>query len=196
MQSENMGGDTMTLWIARAGRYGERESQALDEGRAFIGWGDLGDLSEAKTRDDVLELITETYPDAKSGTAKNHAGQVFNFVNTMAVGDLFALPLKTRPAIAFGKIAGPYEYIPDNAEDSKHSRPVKWIGEPIPRSRFDQDLLYSFGSAMTVFTVSRNDAEERIKAILAGKVTPKAVSDSTAKDSEDTPFDIESFAKQ
>ena len=55
-----MGGDTMTLWIARAGRYGERESQALDEGRAFIGWGDLGDLSEAKTRDDVLELMTGT----------------------------------------------------------------------------------------------------------------------------------------
>ena len=33
---------------------------------------------------------------------------------------------------------------------------------PIPRSRFDQDLLFSFGAAMTVCQIKRNNAEERI----------------------------------
>lgn len=30
----------MALWVVRAGRYGERESDALEHGQAVIGWDD------------------------------------------------------------------------------------------------------------------------------------------------------------
>ena len=35
----------------------------------------------------------------------------------------------------------------------------------IPRSNFEQDLLYSFGAFMSICRISRNDAEARIKAM-------------------------------
>ncbi len=50
-----------------------------------------------------------------------------------------------------------------------------------PRNKFDQDLLYSLGAASTVCSIHRNNAEERIRAILGGKksepgtVTPPPV---------------------
>jgi len=189
----------MTVWVARAGKYGERENLALEEGRAFIGWGELGDLSQLNTREEVLAHVEEKYPDLKLGTARNHAGQVFNFLKSFEMGDIFALPLKTRPAIAFGKVVGKYEFIADNPDDARHSRRIDWIGEPIPRSAFDQDILYSFGSALTVFRVVKNDAEVRIKAVIAGKkpVPPafKVEEGELSIEDEDT-LDLEQIARQ
>ncbi|WP_346864991.1 hypothetical protein [Methanocalculus sp. MSAO_Arc2] len=36
----------MTLWLVRAGRYGEREQLALEKKIAVIGWDDVPDLSQ------------------------------------------------------------------------------------------------------------------------------------------------------
>jgi restriction system protein len=171
----------MTVWVARAGSNGERENMALDEGRAFIGWGDLPDLRNIQKRDEIEDIIEASSPDTNVRRIKNHAGQVYNFCHVMKIGELFALPLKGRPAIAFGRVAGPYEYLADNPYDAQHSRKIQWIGDPIVRSKFDQDLLNSFGSALTVFTVSRNDAENRIKAILDGKAYRVSQSGSVAE---------------
>jgi len=44
-----------------------------------------------------------------------------------------------------------------------HYRDVEWFALDIPRDRFDQDILYSFGAFMTVCAIHRNNAEERIK---------------------------------
>ena len=188
----------MTVWVARAGKYGERENQALEEGRTFIGWGELGDLSRTKSKKEIQELLEVAYPDMKAGTMRNNAGQLYNFINSFQIGDLFALPLKTRPAIAFGRVAGAYEYIPDNPEDARHSRRIDWIGEPIPRSAFDQDILYSFGSALTVFRVIKNNAEERIKAVMAGKKArmPQGATSNEEEDSDNTPIDLEQISRQ
>ena len=191
----------MTIWVARAGKYGERENLALEEGRAFIGWPELGDLSKLKSSEEIQKLLEREYPDdVKLGTVKNHASQIFNFIRSMKIGDKFALPLKSRPAIAFGRIAGEYEYLADNPEDARHSRKIEWLkGEPIPRSAFDQDILYSFGSSLTVFRVIKNNAEERVNSVIAGKRKPKIQSktDSTiAATEEDETFDLAQIARQ
>jgi len=157
----------MTIWVVRAGRYGEREDQALEEGNVFIGWGDVPDLSQYKNKEALKQALEEVYPDSKPGRIMNHAGQIWTFSDVIQKGDIIALPLKNRPAIAFGEVTGEYEYKPDNPEDAKHCRPVKWLGEPILRSRFDQDLKYSFGGAMTVFSVHRNDAEKRVRKMIS-----------------------------
>ena len=41
----------MTLWMVRAGRYGEQEDVALKEDLVVIGWNELPDLSNIKTKD-------------------------------------------------------------------------------------------------------------------------------------------------
>ena len=196
-KTKGKGSWNMTIWVARAGKYGERENLALEEGRAFIGWPELGDLSKHKSRDEIQKLLEEAYPDdVKLGTVKNHAAQIFNFQKSMQVGDMFALPLKTRHAIAFGKVAGEYEYLADNPEDVRHSRKIEWMkGEPISRSEFDQDILYSFGSALTVFRVIKNDAEERVKAVIAGKGKIKSQLETSSSASESDEDDFPNLAQ-
>jgi restriction system protein len=188
----------MTVWVARAGSYGEREDMALEEGRAFIGWGDLPDLTNISSKDDIEAMLEAASPETKIKRIKNHAAQVYNFRHAMKVGHMFALPLKGRPAIAFGRIAGDYEYLADHPYDAKHSRKIEWQGEPIPRNKIDQDILNSFGSSLTVFTVSRNDAENRLKALLEGKEYRISQREATA-DAEaevEGTLDLEERAKE
>jgi len=173
----------MTIWVVRAGRYGEREEQALEDGEVYIGWNDVPDLSQFKTKEDIKTALEVAYPDSKPGRIMNHAGQIWTFYDVIQKGDIIALPLKNRPAIAFGEVIGDYQYKKGNPEDAKHTRKVKWLGEPILRTRFDQDLKYSFGGAMTVFSVHRNNAEERVRKIISqplalDKITENEITDT------------------
>lgn len=44
---------------------------------------------------------------------------------------------------------------------------MKWLARDVPRSVFDQDLLYSFGAFMTICEIHRNEAESRVRALAA-----------------------------
>lgn len=159
----------MALWMVRAGRHGEREALALEKGLSVIGWKELQDLSHITTREALDELCRRTYPDAPANRISNYVGQLWAFRERIKDGDLIVLPLKTRSAIAIGHAKGSYEYRPDLPEDARHTRPTEWLRTDIPRTAFGQDLLYSFGAFMTVCQIRRNNAEERIRAVLAGK---------------------------
>ncbi len=177
----------MTLWVARAGRYGERESFALENNAVVVGWDDVPDLSEIEGREQLLKLLTDTYPDENPKKIKNWEAQLWAFVRRFRKDDLVALPLKTQSAIAFGRIVEDYRYASDAPSEARHQRPVEWINTDIARSRLDSDLLYSLGGAMTVFSVRRNNAEARVRALLEGKTTPDSVMlRQTANEEEDT----------
>lgn len=109
----------------------------------------------------------------------------------MQIDDLVALPLKKQSAIIIGKIKSNYDYrkIDDNFN---HTRQVNWI-KTIPRSAFDQDLLYSFGAYLTVCQIERNDAEERVKKLLE-KETYEPISEITKEEVEEK-IDIEIYAQ-
>jgi restriction system protein len=67
----------------------------------------------------------------------------------------------------------------------------------VPRSNFDQDLLYSFGAFMTVCRIKRNKAEARIKAMAAANWTSPKVPKATTGEPEEgePPVDIEASAR-
>jgi restriction system protein len=180
----------MSLWLVRAGSHGEQEEGALANNVVTIGWDELPDLSGIKTREELAELYNRIYPTAKKMEIANYVGQIWRFIHEIQKGDLVALPLKTQSAIAIGKIESSYEY-KELANNIKHIRRVKWL-KTIPRSSFDQDILYSLGAFMTVCKIERNDAENRVKKILEGKgnnegiISPKIVEEVT---------DIEEYSK-
>lgn len=161
----------MTLWLVHAGKYGEREQMAREKNLAIIGWEELPDLSQLKSREDLTRLLKETYPEEKNRTLSNWESQLWSFSKTMQVGDLVAMPLKARPVIVFGTVTGSYKYEPDFPERFKHTRPVQWKHE-IPRSKIASDLLYSLTARPTVCKIARNDAENRIIALLGGASEP------------------------
>jgi len=158
----------MSLWLVRAGRHGEQEDVALKENVVTIGWNELPDLSKITTKEQLEKLYWETYPDAKKMQAANEIGQIWRFMHEIKKDDLVALPLKKQSAIAIGKVLDDGYQYKQLAENVKHIRQVKWI-KTIPRSAFDQDLLYSLGAFMTVCQISRNDAENRVKKLLQKK---------------------------
>ena len=158
--------------MVRAGARGEQESFALENNVAVIGWAELPDLSQVESWEQLIHLLERTYPDAKPKTLRNWSGQIWAFLKEIHEGDIVALPLKQRPFIAFGRITGSYQYRSDFPSNIRHVRPVQWIKE-IPRSDFEQDLLYSFGAFMTVCRVQRNNAEQRVTALLEGKKSSK-----------------------
>lgn len=162
----------MALWMVRAGSGGEREDFAVEHDVVVVGWRDVGDLSGAATRDAMKALLHEAYPDAAETTITHWAGQLWAFTHRIQVGEVVALPLKGQPAIAFGRVMGPYRYVPGNPVGAQHTRPVKWLKTDVPRTAFDEDILYSFGAYMTVCTISRNNAEERIMAVVEGRTPP------------------------
>lgn len=186
----------MALWIVRAGRHGERESYAQDNNVVIIGWDGVPDISNIKTREELFKIIQNSYPNEKEKTIKNWESQLWAFSNRIQLNDLVALPLKSRSVILIGKVKGNYKFKPDNPTNAKHLRQVEWIGE-FPRTSFNQDLLYSLGSAMTVCKITRNNAEERVKKIIAGQpdsplVPPEGPIDDGG---EETTFDIEEFSR-
>ena len=81
----------------------------------------------------------------------------------MKIGDLVILPLKNSRKIAIGKIVSDYIF-DEKKKPYSHIRKVEWIEKEIPRTSFDQDLLYSFGAFKTFCEINRNDAESRIKS--------------------------------
>jgi restriction system protein len=176
--------------MVRAGRHGEREQEAIEKGFVAIGWDELPDLSHVKTRIELTTLFKQYRPTAKKMTVANEVGQLWRFIDSIKIGDLVVLPLKHRSAIAVGRIEGNYEYAPIAGDGLHHFRKVKWIKTDIPRSEFDQDLLYSFGAFMTVCQIERNNAEERVNAVLKG--TQTTIEDSEIQESE---LDIEQAAK-
>jgi len=162
----------MAVWMVRAGRHGEQENIALGKGLAVVGWDEMSDMSGVNSRGGTRALYEESYPDASKKKAANHTGQLWGFQGRIQEGDIVVLPMKTRSAVALGRAIGPYKYEPDNAPGAKHTRTVKWTREDVPRSDFGQDLLYSLGAFLTVCQIKRNNAEERIKAILDGSRDP------------------------
>ena len=163
----------MALWLVRAGKYGEEENLALDKDVVVHGWTIEKDLKNTKSKQEIEDLMHQTSPTAKPKSISSWANQVWAFLYKMKLGDLVALPLKQRSAIAIGRITGDYEYRKDNPPDARHTRSVQWIQKDIPRSRFEQDILYSLGAFLTVGQIQRNNAEERVKALVEGrKIAP------------------------
>lgn len=159
----------MALWLIRAGKYGEHEQRFLADEACYLTWDgtEQTDLSQAGDYAGIKAMLADLYPDEKPKTRINWASQIAPFVFDVAPGDWVVLPHKHKPALSFGEVTKGYAFNPQADETYRHSIQVKWLHTDVPRSAFDQDLLYSFGAFMTVCRMARNDAEARVRAMAA-----------------------------
>ena len=168
---------TTKVYLARAGGSGEDENYALDNGVAIIRYSEYPSLSGAANYDAILALVRATTPDLKARAAGNIAGQLWAFAIGMKEGDIVVLPRKLTSQVALGRVKGPYRY-EKIGDTMRHIRPVEWVKPDLPRTVFEQDLLHSFGAFMTVCNITRNSAEQRVAAVLAGKPDPGKILDA------------------
>ncbi len=197
----------VALWLVRAGRRGEYEQKFLDESRIYLCWSGLSvDLSKTGDRQDMRRVIEETYPENTTAHISQNLGQIWAFARKMETGDWIALPSKVSPSIHIGEITGEYIHRPEGPDPYYHSRDIRWIEQDIPRTNFDQDILYSLGAFSTICQIKRNDAERRVREMAkagwkAGPVV--AVRDTTGgpgvdedvDDDEGVEIDLEQQAR-
>ena len=138
----------MSVWLIRSGAHGEFEQKFLDESRVYVTWERLDvDLSQMTDRGELEHALAQRYPDAKPNALRNYVSQIWPFAHEMEAGDLVVVPRKTDRSIQIGEIVGAYRFDGNSPSPYYHLRPVKWVGEAIPRSHFGQDLLHSFGAS-------------------------------------------------
>lgn len=163
-------------WVVRSGKYGEREAWALTKGYAGTGWYEFPDLTPYTTREAIAQLVIETLSDLKEGAAPNYAGQLWALRDRIHPGDLMVLPMKTTKQLALGRVTGPYEYLGDEPDPNfRHVVPVDWQRTDMPRAAVKQDLLFTLGSALTIFAPTKNHAIQRLDKILTNGVDPGQV---------------------
>lgn len=158
----------MALWLVRGGKQGEHDIKFLQDNRVYLTWDDLKvDLGKVESKEKLVETLSELYEGQKPKALANWAFQIWFFANNMEKGDWVVLPSKASRTLHFGEIIGNYEYDESLVSPYYHYRSVNWFAKDIPRDRFDKDILYSLGAFLTVCQISRNNAEERIKAMYA-----------------------------
>lgn len=160
------------VWVMRAGGDGEDEESALSRGMAIIGFRHAVDLMSYPTLEAIADALMKADKAPNQDRANTLARQLWAFSRRAEVGDTVVLPLKTQPGqIAMGVLEGPYAYV-KVGDELRHTRKVKWVRPDIPRTTFQQDLLYSFGAFLTVCRITRNDAESRVAVVMGGKPDP------------------------
>lgn len=167
-------------WVIRAGKYGERDQWALDNGFSGGGWKEVPDLTACATREDVLAVVKATWPGATDGFISNFTGQLWALRSRIAAGDLLVLPLKTTKKIAIGRVKSGYLYRGEEPEpDKRHVVEVDWLISDIPRTAVKQDLLFTLGSAMSIFAPTKNNAIARLEHLLQHGADPGALGTAT-----------------
>ncbi len=166
----------MAVWLIRAGSHGEYEQKFIQEARVYVTWDDLDvDLAKLDQRSELVDAMTQRYPNVKPKAIMNWASQVWPFGHEIKKADIAILPLKSQPAIQIGEITGDYHFEPAGPNPFFHWRAVKWIGEAIPRANFGKDLLNTFGAFMTICRVQRNNAEARIASMRTNGWKPETI---------------------
>ena len=112
----------------------------------------------------VLECLREAYPDIKAGTLNTWASELHVFANEIREGDIVVMPCKGKDHVFIGRVDGEYSFGSD--PEFRHLHPVKWNKNQVPRDVFKQDLRKSFNAPPTVYEVSKNDAVNRVRAVL------------------------------
>lgn len=162
-------------WVVRAGKYGERDPWVLANGRAGTGWAEVPDLTACSSREDVTAVVAQVYAGESAPTQAAAAGQLWAMRGRIKPGDLLVLPVKTTKQIAIGVVSAGYEYLRDEASDRRHVISVDWKVTDLSRAVVKQDLLYTLGSALTIFAPTRNHAVKRLVALMETGSDPGAV---------------------
>ena len=171
----------MDAWVIRSGRLGERDQWALDGGTSGGGWREVPDLTGCQTREAIGAVVRAAFPGASEGKLNNFTGQLWALRSRISPGDILVMPLKTTKQIAIGRVTSGYEF--DTLQEDPHKRHlvrVDWKRTDVPRTAIKQDLLFTLGSAMSIFAPSKNAAIKRLEHVLEHGFDPGAVALATS----------------
>ena len=149
--------DPPTAWLIRAGGRGESAELFIENGIAAVGFGQLPDLSEVSSRDEMAELVSRQSPEASKAKVRASAGQLWTLLSGVRRGDLVVMPRKASAQFALGTVTREYWYQHDS-ETLRHTVSVDWKRTDVPRTAIGEDLLRSLGHRRTIHSMKADEA--------------------------------------
>lgn len=152
--------------MIRAGE-GGRLVEDFEKGFVAIGWRDMGDFSNLKSKEQVAAAFEAIYPDRKPSKKAKSVGVINKFLNIIQVGDIAVTYDPSTREYLVGEITGNYEYSPDTVGDHPHIRRATWRGR-VSRDDLKTSSKNSLGSLLTLFALKPPLVEDLL-GVLEGK---------------------------
>ncbi|WP_319521882.1 restriction endonuclease [uncultured Desulfosarcina sp.] len=169
------------MWMIRAGRNAALVQDFEEKNYVAVGWCDLNDLSEVKSKEDLELLFRKAYPGDSPAKFRMSFGQIARFRFEIQKGDYAITYNPEYRHYPIGKIISDYEYVPDSAGDFNHLYKVAWQGK-IPRDKLTVATKNTVGAIMTLFLLNDSARDEFLQLLSGGE--PIAESDETSSSSE------------
>lgn len=147
------------MWKVNAGRRSVLAGEFLGRNVVAIGWREAGNYSSAKTRSEVLERVAAAYPDHTDQQNHVGAGQVWRFLDEVAVGDSVLTYDPATRLYHVGEISGPPRYAPEEIEALPVQRAVQWRAA-VSRDTLSQAAKGRLGAILTLFKVAPETVAE------------------------------------
>lgn len=116
--------DTVHYWIYSPGRGSLNWEEFYSNGIMAIGWGEIGDLKQFDTKDDMKVKMKEIYDASLS--YKNAAHATWQFANEMKVGDVIFVKKGMYQLIGRGIVESDYVYDDEREDENCNVRRVNW----------------------------------------------------------------------
>lgn len=111
------------VWLYAPGENARFWDECVANGKMYLGWDPLGDLSKYASREDMAEKMKEVYGADKSYT--NDSLSTYDFVYTIKPGDIVYVKKGMHKIIGRGVVTGGFEYDAERKEYN-NTRSVEW----------------------------------------------------------------------
>jgi len=121
--------NSIHYWIYSPGNNASMWDECQKQKLMLIGWGEIGDLRQYASKNEIKEKMKATYnPDL---SYKNDAHAVWEFANKIKAGDIIIVKKGMHKVIGRGIVESDYIYDANRPDTFNHIRKVRWtnIGE-------------------------------------------------------------------
>lgn len=161
-----------------------------------LGWHEVGDLTGARTRKAVAELVDRVWPDDPPGRRGMWTGMLHRFRSEMSIEDAVVTYDPSSRVYHIGRILSDYRYDAKSSEQWPSIRDVEWYAT-VERDRLSVATKNELGAIMTLFKLSETAASE-LAAVAAGTPIsePADTEVGSAVDEDELLRDIQSRSRE
>ncbi len=115
--------DGMKIWTFSSGEKASKWNEFKTEGIIAIGWDDVGDLTEYRSKSEIKNKLNQLYGTKSSHVNDSHA--LWQFNNDIKIGDYIIAKKGSKTILGLGVVTSDYSF--DNQRnDFKHIRKIEW----------------------------------------------------------------------
>ncbi|OYT10491.1 MAG: hypothetical protein B6I18_08895, partial [Bacteroidetes bacterium 4572_112] len=110
-------------WLYSPGTEARKWNEFYIEGIMGLGWDEIGDLTQYKSRDDIKKALVDSYGGV--GSKKNDVSANDDFINKINIGDIIIIKKGKTELLGYGIVDSDYYYSNDYNEYKK-IRKIDW----------------------------------------------------------------------